>query len=39
MKKTVTQGSTTNTTEYLGAFQYLNGTLQFIQHAEGYRTG
>jgi RHS repeat-associated protein len=36
MKKTVTQGSTTNTTEYLNEFQYLNGTLQFIQHAEGY---
>ncbi len=36
MKKTVTQGSTINTTEYLGEFQYLNGTLQFIQHAEGY---
>ena len=36
MKKTVTQGSTVNTTEYLNEFQYLNGTLQFIQHAEGY---
>ena len=36
MKKTLTQGSTTNTTEYLSEFQYLNGSLQFIQHAEGY---
>ncbi len=36
MKKTVTQGSTTNNTEYLGDFQYLNGTLQFIKYAEGY---
>ena len=34
--KTVTQGTTTTSTDYLSGFQYKNTALQFFPHAEGY---
>lgn len=36
VKKTVTEGSTITTTDYLNGFQYKNDVLQFFPHAEGY---
>jgi RHS repeat-associated protein len=37
LQTTVNNGITTsNQTDYLGGFQYLNGVLQFIPHAQGY---
>lgn len=36
LKKTVTEGTTITTTDYLSGFQYKNLVLQFFPHAEGY---
>ena len=36
VRKTVTEGSTVTTTDYLSGFQYVNTNLQFFPHAEGY---
>ncbi|WP_068597382.1 RHS repeat domain-containing protein [Vaginella massiliensis] len=36
LNKTVTEGSKTTTTEYIGGFQYEQNKLQFFPHAEGY---
>ena len=36
LKKTVTEGTTITTTDYLTGFQYKNSKLQFFSHAEGY---
>ncbi len=35
-QKTVTNGNAVTVTEYAGNTQYKNGTLQFINHSEGY---
>ncbi|MBI3720206.1 MAG: hypothetical protein HY252_16635 [Sphingobacteriales bacterium] len=35
LKKVTTEGAKTTTTLYLGAFNYINDTLQFIAHEEG----
>ena len=35
LRKESTTGSNTTTTDYIGGFHYLNGVLDFIQHAEG----
>ena len=36
VKKTVTQGGTVTTTDYLSGFQYKDTDLQYFPHAEGY---
>jgi RHS repeat-associated protein len=36
VKKTVTNGTTITTTDYLNGYQYVNAKLQFFGHAEGY---
>lgn len=36
VRKIVTEGSTTQTTDYLSGFQYINDRLEFFSHAEGY---
>ena len=36
MQKTVTEGTNTTTTDYLGGYQYQNTVLQFFPTAEGY---
>src|SRR5690606_17308949 len=36
VKKTVRDGSTIKTVDYLDGFQYAGGILQFFPHAEGY---
>ena len=38
LKKIVTQGGLSTTTEYAGNFIYENGALQFFSHPEGYVT-
>lgn len=35
LKKTTTEGTKTTTTLYLGAFNYVNDSLQFLSHEEG----
>src|SRR5690606_20325842 len=35
-KKVVTEGTTVKETDYLDGFQYVNETLEFFPHAEGY---
>ena len=36
LQKQVMEGQALTTTDYLGGFQYLDGKLDFIPHAEGY---
>ena len=36
VEKKVTESSVSNTTDYLGEFQYKNTALQFFSHVEGY---
>ena len=36
VRKIVTEGTSVQTTDYLSGFQYLNNTLEFFPHAEGY---
>ena len=36
VKKMVTEGTLTTTTDYVAGFQYKNAVLQFFPHAEGY---
>ena len=36
VKKIVSEGSITKTTDYLNGFQYINGVLEFFPHGEGY---
>jgi RHS repeat-associated protein len=36
VKKTVTNGTTITTTDYLNGYQYLNAKLHYYPHAEGY---
>lgn len=36
VKKTVTQGNTNTTTDYMNGFQYTDGKLSFFPHAEGF---
>jgi RHS repeat-associated protein len=39
LKKKVTDGTTITTTEYMDGYQYINNSLDFFPHAEGYVKG